>query len=116
MAWTRPLYSGFCRQGGTLPPPSEGGVPENARERFNPLSFTETVHTGINQQTNGDDCGVFAIMAMAAAARGDTPGANGTEWAFAATDVHRARAWMMQSMYLESVASGSCTHAGLSVL
>ena len=81
----------------------DGGVPDGARERFT------------NQQQNGDDCGVFAIMAMAAAAQGDAPGASGTEWDFAQPDVAGAWVWMMQSMYLDSVASGSCTHAGLCV-
>jgi len=88
------------------------GAPEAARERFSPLRFTEA-SPATNQQQNGDDCGVFAIMAMAAAAQGDAPGTSGTEWDFTQQDVPRARAWMMQSMYLDSMASGSCTHTGL---
>ena len=67
----------------------EGGVPQDAREGFRPSRFTETFGTNTNQQTNCVDSGVFAILEMAAAARGDTPGASGTEWEFASQDVDR---------------------------
>jgi len=61
-----------------------------------------------------DSFGLLPLAtAMAAAAQGAAPGTSGTDWDFTQHDVPRARAWMMQSMYLDSMASGSCTHTGL---
>ena len=43
----------------------------------------------------------------------DDPGLPDTDWSFSQQHVEPARAWMMQTMYLDCAAGGSCGHPGL---
>ena len=87
-------------------------MPPEGRARFDPGLFDTRCHCPDRQQDDNDG-GVFAIMAMAALASGDDPGLPDTDWSFSQQHVEPARAWMMQTMYLDCAAGGSCGHPGL---
>jgi len=70
--------------------------------------------SSIPQQKNGSDCGVFALL-FAVALADERRGSYGLKRGmhFDASDIKAVRYWMLETLYLEACAAGSCPHLGL---
>jgi len=96
-------------------------IPRDLKANFDPARWKSTIHAArvVPQQANDYDCGVFMFVFAAARASGKQPGPGGggvtaPEWSFTGGDqARRLNAWLLQSMYLDSVADNSCPKHGL---
>ncbi len=99
---------------------SHSKIPGAAKDRFDPSRWRTTIHPPeiVPQQQNGYDCGVFMFVFAAARASGTQPGPGSglgvaPEWVFSGDEQARQlNAWLLQSMYLDSVADNSCPPHG----
>ena len=98
-------------------------IPPGLKANFDPEQWESTIHAAriVPQQRNNYDCGVFMFVFAAARASDKQPGPGSggvvaPQWNFTGggpgDQAYQISAWLLRSMYLDSVADNSCPAHG----
>ena len=90
----------------------DNATPSEARRRFAQDRFETTSWTSYTnrcQDFPAEDSGLCTIFAASARASDHQPSDEGTDRDFKHQDADHARRWIIRTIYVEGVATGSCS-------